>query len=146
MRVMIVSLLLLTGCGVTATGVRHDPAPPPVARGATTTVRIYLVKDGGLAPVTREWPGTGDFALEALTEGPTSRESRLGYRSEVPFVRLAVGFEPGHIMVHALEDGVWTEPARRQLACTLKHAFPNTPMISLSGPDPETRTALTCTL
>lgn len=52
---------------------------------ASTEVRMWLVADAGILPVTREVapPATLEDALAALADGPTPSEATLGLRSAV---------------------------------------------------------------
>jgi hypothetical protein len=83
--VALVLVLLAAGCGgtktvtVTTTVTRTVTAPP-----RTTTVRVYFLRDGKVAPVSRRVASTseGDL-LQALFDGPTQRERAAGLATAV---------------------------------------------------------------
>ena len=67
----------------TTTAAAPGPAPPP----ATMLSRIYLLRDGKVAPVARIVPETSAVAftaLEQLFDGPTARDRAQGMRSAIP--------------------------------------------------------------
>ncbi|WP_329079983.1 MULTISPECIES: GerMN domain-containing protein [unclassified Streptosporangium] len=81
----LVSLVAVAGCGVRPSGVITGDNPPsgPVAR--TTTITLYLVKNGRPSAVTRP----GDLLSQAdtlalLAAGPTAREQTHGLSTDVP--------------------------------------------------------------
>lgn len=83
----LVSLAAVTGCGVRPSDAipAGDPPSGPVA--PTTTITLYLVRDGRLSAVTR--PGGGRILLQAntlglLAAGPTARERASGFTTDVP--------------------------------------------------------------
>jgi len=105
------AVLLLLGCGVSS---QDAPVPLPVQATSTappaeseangSTVTVYFVQLGRLAPVTRPAPDTTPrTALRLLVEGPTSGEAAAGLEtalvpqqfSAVPDERSALTVEAG---------------------------------------------------
>jgi hypothetical protein len=105
------SLLLLVcvlaaGCGNSKRepsaqpGTTTSATPPPAATTAATTtsaaeptlaIRVYLVRDGRVAPVRRLVPntrGVGQAALDALQAGPTADERADGLSTAIGRLRL----------------------------------------------------------
>ena len=94
--------LVVAGCAksqrhaATATTVTvTTPAPTTTTAstsGTTTvaaplTLRVYFLRDGKVAPVTRTVPATqavATAALRALVDGPSAEEQRLGLTTAVP--------------------------------------------------------------
>jgi hypothetical protein len=69
------------------------PTPAPTSTTATstaaaqTTLRVYFLRDGKVAPVARTVPATravAAAALEEMSKGPTTDERALGFTSAVP--------------------------------------------------------------
>jgi Immunoglobulin-like domain of bacterial spore germination/Sporulation and spore germination len=96
-----VLLLVLAGCGGSGGPRRPSstapPAPTAPATGATTTnaapapattsLAVYFVRDGKVAPVRRNVPETkavGAAALAQLLAGPSAEERAAGLASAVP--------------------------------------------------------------
>jgi germination protein M len=72
--------LLVAGCG-------DDSSSETTTSADTTTVRVYLLRDGKVWPVQREVEESGDLsdsALQALRLGPTDAEQDLDLTTEVP--------------------------------------------------------------
>jgi hypothetical protein len=106
MRRVVPLLLLaaLAGCGHSKSSSGVVPAtttsatPPPTAPTSSTTapepklaLRIYLVRDGRVAPVPRLVPNTpavGQAALEELQAGPTADERGGGLSTAIGNLRL----------------------------------------------------------
>lgn len=76
--VVIVSGILLAGCA--------GDSSSDTTNGSTTSVSVYLLRDGKVWPVRREVEETNveDAAYQALLAGPTQEELDLGLASEVP--------------------------------------------------------------
>ena len=101
------SLLVLVLCAVLATGCDGDDGAPPQGTTGTTTetssVAVYLLRDGKVTPVRRTVPATPAIARAALTallEGPTDDEREDGLSSAIP--------EGTSLVDIALADGVAT--------------------------------------
>lgn len=82
--------LLTTGCGVPLQDdpalLQASPAPTatPSAPGGINTLRVYLIRDGRLEPVSRTSDDTSARSLvEALAEGPTASEEANGATTAV---------------------------------------------------------------
>jgi germination protein M len=96
--VRLAALAVLAFCAVTAAGCDGEEAtPPPTVTetvtettppvGGATSVAIYLLRDGKVAPVRREIQATPAVARAALTElleGPTPEEAGDGLISAIP--------------------------------------------------------------
>ncbi|WP_328745150.1 hypothetical protein OHT57_06910 [Streptomyces sp. NBC_00285] len=84
-RVLPLTLLVLTSCGIPATGVVEAGGP---ASGTLPITPVYFVRDGGLVamPRTTELPGDPAAALRLLLAGPMSGEGRSGedVSTEIP--------------------------------------------------------------
>ena len=75
---LVLAGLLLAGCG----GDSSSEATTTAA--GTDSVRVYLLRDGKVWPVSREIAKTGVFQLDDdLRRGPTDEERKLGFTSEV---------------------------------------------------------------
>jgi len=101
---MVVAATIAAGCGHSSrsteppttttqtpgatTGPGTSTAPSTgTTKGEETLVRVYLLRDGKVAPVARRGPATpaiGSAALQGLGAGPSSRERARGWRSDVP--------------------------------------------------------------
>ena len=104
---LLIATLVVAGCGTshgktaTQTRVTVTTATPPPATTTTTTtstgevptvaapttLRVYFLRDGEVAPVARTIPTTpavATAALAALTKGPSAAERRLGLTTAVP--------------------------------------------------------------
>jgi Immunoglobulin-like domain of bacterial spore germination len=77
--------LCLVAAGLVLAGCGDDSSSETTTTSAETdTVRIYLLRDGKVWPVSREIEKTGVFQLdEQLKLGPTDEERKLGFTSEV---------------------------------------------------------------
>lgn len=75
---LLVTALLVTGCGVRPGGVIVGGPAPTVA----PAVVLYLVSEGRVTPVPR--PGETADALTLLAAGPTAVERERGLTTEVP--------------------------------------------------------------
>ncbi|MFI5619022.1 hypothetical protein [Streptomyces sp. NPDC051567] len=138
--------LLLTGCGITPTGVigsgpaAHVEAGPPGA-GAL----LYFLSPEGRAvafPQDERLVLSPTALLVRLLAGPGPREREAGFTTGLP---LLTGEEVlGRSSVeHTAEDALWarlpfavrdlSEPARRQLVCSLS---------STTGPDVDAQVTL----
>jgi Immunoglobulin-like domain of bacterial spore germination len=79
---------LVAGCGgktVTVTTTETVVSTVTTTTQGKTTVRIYLLRDGKVAPVSREVATTqrADL-LRALSQGPTGAERQIGLTTAVP--------------------------------------------------------------
>jgi hypothetical protein len=78
-------LIVLGAVAVLASGCGGDSSSETTTTAAEThSVRVYLLRDGKVWPVSRELAKTGIFQLEdELRRGPTEEERGLGFTSEV---------------------------------------------------------------
>jgi len=75
---LVAASLLLAGCSGNSSGETTTTA------AETDSVRVYLLRDGKVWPVSREIAKTGVFQLDdELRRGPTDEERKLGFTSEV---------------------------------------------------------------
>jgi hypothetical protein len=97
---LLVATLVVAGCGsghrktLTETQTVTVTAPTPATTtigtstvAAPTTLRVYFLRDGKVAPVARTVPATravATAALDAMIKGPTAEERALGFTSAVP--------------------------------------------------------------
>lgn len=80
-----IMVVLLLGV-VTAAACDGDEVTPPATDG-TSSIAVYFLRDGKIAPVRREIPATLDperAALRKLLEGPTDDEAADGLVSAIP--------------------------------------------------------------
>ena len=85
LAVGLVTLVAVAGCGVRPSGVITGGDPPRGAVESTTTITLYLVKNGRLGAVTRPGgPLSQADTLALLAAGPTPREQAQGLTTEVP--------------------------------------------------------------
>jgi hypothetical protein len=104
---LLAGVLIATGCGSSGGGTAAEPpttaatttTPPPSTTTTGTTsetppklaIRVYLVRDGRVAPVRRLVPSTpavGQAALDALQAGPTADERGDGLSTAIGRLRL----------------------------------------------------------
>lgn len=75
---LVAASLLLAGCG------GDSSSETTTTSTETDSVRVYLLRDGKVWPVSREIAKTGVFQLDdELRRGPTDEERKLGFTSEV---------------------------------------------------------------
>jgi germination protein M len=104
LTLVLAATLVVAGCGTshrqtvteTRTVTVATPTTTPTATtsttgtstvAASTTFRVYFLRDGKVAPVARTVPATqavATAALRALTNGPSADERRLGFTTAVP--------------------------------------------------------------
>ena len=84
-------LLLAAGCGggakETGTATTHELTVTATSAPRPIRLRVYLLRDGKVAPVAREAPGTtavAGAALSALGRGPTDDERSQGLTTDLP--------------------------------------------------------------
>jgi hypothetical protein len=91
--ILVLAALVLGGCGgsdasaPSGTETQQPPETATTATEATTSIVVYFLRAGKVAPVYREVPQTqavGTAAVEALLEGPTASEEGLGVESALP--------------------------------------------------------------
>ena len=127
----LLSLVAVAGCGVRPSGVITGDPPPSGAVVRTTTITVYLVRDGRLRPVTR--PGGPPLSpadtLALLAAGPTAEEQAQGLTTDVPAGTgpFSVTAEPeGHLVVTSSTPvGGLSALAIDQLACTAAATAPD---------------------
>ncbi|MFD1930644.1 MULTISPECIES: hypothetical protein [Nonomuraea] len=127
----LVSLVAVAGCGVRPSDVIPAGDPPSGPVVPTTTITLYLVKNGRLSAVTRPSGGRPLFradTLALLAAGPTAREQALGFTTDVPpeagpfsvIVKTA-----GHVVVTlSAPAGELSPLAVGQIVCTVAAATP----------------------
>jgi hypothetical protein len=131
----LVSLVAVAGCGVQPSGVITGGAPPSGAVALTTTITLYLVKNGKLSAVTRR-PGGHPLApadrLALLAAGPTPKEKARGLTTDVPSEAgpLSVTTEPtGHLVVTlSTSASDLSRLAVEQIVCTAASTTPKSPV------------------
>ncbi|GAA2413661.1 hypothetical protein GCM10010404_84550 [Nonomuraea africana] len=136
----LVSLVAVAGCGVRPSDVIRagDPpsgrvAPPSGRVAPTTTITLYLVKNGRLSAVTRpsDRPMFQADTLVLLAAGPTAREQAHGLTTDVPPEAgpFSVTAEPaGHLVVTlSTPAGELSTLAVEQIVCTTAATAPESP-------------------
>ncbi|MFS1304096.1 hypothetical protein [Streptosporangium longisporum] len=131
----LVSLALVTGCGVQPSDVIPVGGPPSGGVVPATTITLYLVKDGRLTAVTRPRPGGRPLfeadTLALLAAGPTAREQAHGLTSEVPPEAgpfSVTGRSAGHVVITlSTPAGELSAPAVDQIVCTAAATAPESP-------------------
>ncbi|TDD19372.1 GerMN domain-containing protein [Nonomuraea diastatica] len=131
----LVSVVAVAGCGVRPSDVIPVGPPPSGAVAPTTTVTLYLVKNGRLNAVTR--PGHDRRPLfkadtiALLAAGPTAREQTRGYTTDVPPEAgpFSVTVKPGGHLVVTLSTpaGELSTLAIEQIVCTAAATTPENP-------------------
>jgi hypothetical protein len=124
----LVSLVAVAGCGVRPSDVIRAGDPPSGRVAPTTTITLYLVKNGRLSAVTR--PGrrlSQADTLALLAAGPTAREQADGFTTDVP--PFSVTAKPtGHLVVTlSTPAGEVSTLAVEQIVCTAAATVPETP-------------------
>lgn len=137
-------LVTVAGCGVRPSGVITGGDPPHGGvQPTTTTITLYLVRNGQLSAVTR--PGGPPLSpadtLALLAAGPTASEQAHGLTSDVPTAAgpFSVTADPtGHVVVTP------STPARQlstmaiaQIVCTAAATAPGGPAdVTVTGAQP----------
>jgi len=117
--------LLLSGCGIPATGVVQAGAPG-TGIGRPTTV-LYFVKGGVPVPVARAVDGPVDVgtAVQTLFLGLDAQDRRRGLATALPQLTAGPTVRTDGTLVRiGLPEGTpqLTATAFQQLACTVDHA------------------------
>ena len=127
----LVSLVAVAGCGVRPSDVIRAGDPPSGAVAPTTTITLYLVKNGRLSTVTRPGGGRPLFradTLALLAAGPTAKEQAHGYTTDVPPEAgpFSVTVKPvGHLVVTlSTPAGELSALAVQQIVCTATATVP----------------------
>jgi hypothetical protein len=132
----LVSLVALAGCGVQPSDAIEAGDPPSGSVAPTTTITLYLVKNGRLSAVTRR-PGPGSRplfpadTLALLAAGPSAREQANGFTTDVPpgAGPFSVTAEPGHLVVTLSTPASELSPlAVEQIVCTAAARAPESPV------------------
>ncbi|MEO3858206.1 hypothetical protein [Acrocarpospora sp. B8E8] len=129
----LISLVAVAGCGVRPSGVIVGGDPPAGGVAPTTTITLYLVKNGRLNAVTR--PGGPPLSpadtLALLAAGPTAREQAHGLTTDVPTDAgpFSVTAKPtGDLVVNlSTPAGELSTLAVEQIACTAAATAPGSP-------------------
>ncbi|MFD8722193.1 hypothetical protein ACFV2H_30455 [Streptomyces sp. NPDC059629] len=116
---LLAAALLLSGCGIPATGVIESGDP---ATGVRSTALLYFVTDDRLVPVGREVTDPADVraAVETLLTGPDMRDRLRGLTTALSRVPApAISTDGAEVSVQ-LSAGTESLPpiAVRQLICT----------------------------
>ncbi|MDP4508632.1 hypothetical protein [Nonomuraea turcica] len=122
----LVSLVAVAGCGVRPSDVipAGDPPSGGVAR-TSTSITLYLVKDGRLSAVTRRSgrPMFRPDTLALLADGPSAAEQARGLTTEVPPEAGPFSVTPeaaDHLVVTlSLPAGELSTLAVEQIVCTV---------------------------
>jgi hypothetical protein len=130
----LLSLVAVAGCGVRPSGVITGGDPPSGAVEPTTTITLYLVKNGRLSAVTR--PGGPPLSpadtLALLAAGPTAREQAHGLTTDVPPEAgpFSVTAKPAGRLVVTLSTpaGELSTLAVEQIVCTAAATVPESPV------------------
>jgi hypothetical protein len=137
----LVSLVAMAGCGVRPSGVITGGDPPsgavetdrPGRPGPpTTTITLYLVKNGRLSAVTRPGgPLTQADTLALLAAGPTATEQAQGLTTDVPAEAgpFSLTANPdGHLVVTlSTPTSELSALAVEQIVCTAAATTPESP-------------------
>jgi hypothetical protein len=146
----LVSLVAVAGCGVRPSDVIPAGDPPSGAVAPTTTITLYLVKNGRLSAVTR--PGrrlSQADTLALLAAGPTAREQAHGLTTDVPPEAgpFSVTAKPaGHLVVNlSTPAGELSTLAVEQIVCTAAATVPESPVqVTVAGAGQGEPTRSTC--
>jgi germination protein M len=90
MRRIALALVLvvgLAGCGGGKNSAQTTQTQPTTTGASTTTLRVYLIRDGKVGPVGRAVPPTqavATAAIEELLKGPSSEEAGIGLTTSIP--------------------------------------------------------------
>ncbi|MEV0228544.1 GerMN domain-containing protein [Nonomuraea sp. NPDC050786] len=131
----LVSLVAVAGCGVRPSDAIPVGGPPSGRVAPTTTITLYLVKNGRLSMVARRPSGPPLFSanrLELLAAGPTPEERAYGLTTDVPpeAAPFSVTAErTGHVVV-TLSTAVadLSTLAVDQIVCTAAATKPESPL------------------
>ncbi|TMR96276.1 hypothetical protein [Nonomuraea basaltis] len=138
----LVSLVAVAACGVQPSDVIPAGDPPSGAVAPTTTITLYLVKNGRLNAVTRPGPGGRPLfnadTLALLAAGPTAREQARGLTTDVPPEAgpFSVTVNPaGHLLVTlSTPAGKLSTLAVEQIVCTAAATVPeSTAQVTVIG-------------
>ncbi|KAB8187022.1 GerMN domain-containing protein [Microbispora catharanthi] len=136
----LVSLVAVAGCGVQPSDAIPAGDPPSGAVARTTTITLYLVKNGRLSAVTRlsGRPLSPADTLALLAAGPAGEEQAHGLTTDVPPEAgpFSVTAEPtGHLVVTlstAARD--LSTLAVEQIVCTAAATTPESPVqVTVAG-------------
>ncbi|MFD8494570.1 hypothetical protein [Amycolatopsis sp. NPDC059657] len=143
-RLVVALALLLSGCGVQATGaVPMGPAPTFVPRGETSGLApadlvLFFVVDGHIQGVARPSNGRNSLstALTLLLKGPDAEEMKRGMVTFLPTSSGSVAYEVADMLTLKLPFALkgLTPLATSQLACTALTAL-NVSGIGTARPD-----------
>jgi hypothetical protein len=131
----LVSLAAVAGCGVRPSDVIPAGEPPSGPVAPTTTITLYLVKNGRLDAVKRPVPGGRPLfkedTLALLAAGPTPREQTRGLTTDVPpgAGPFSVTASPaGHLVVTlSIPARELSTLAVEQIVCTAAATAPESP-------------------
>ncbi|MFI7706879.1 hypothetical protein [Nonomuraea sp. NPDC049480] len=130
----LVSLVAAAGCGVRPSDVIEVGAPPSGSVAPTTTITLYLVKNGRLSAVKRPGPSRPLFkadTLALLAAGPTAREQARGFTTDVPPEAgpFSVTATPagGLVVTLSTAAGELSTLAVEQIVCTAAATAPEGP-------------------
>ncbi|GGT00275.1 hypothetical protein ACFFV7_31600 [Nonomuraea spiralis] len=135
----LVPLAVLTGCGVRPSGVITGGAPPKGAVVPTSTVTLFLVKNGRVSAVTRLGGRLSQAdRLTLLAAGATDRERAHGLTTDVPPEAgpFSVSSDPAGQLVVTLATpaGELSTLAVEQIVCTASVPAPEGPVrVTVAG-------------
>ncbi|SDY42376.1 hypothetical protein SAMN05421504_105512 [Amycolatopsis xylanica] len=127
-RLVLALALLISGCGIQATGaVPMGPAPTYVPRGATSgptpaDLVLFFVVDGHIQGVARPSDGRNSLAnsLALLFKGPNAEDTKRGMVTFLPAYSGSIGYEMADTLNVKLPFPLKGVPALglSQIACT----------------------------
>ncbi|MCW2882580.1 MAG: hypothetical protein JWQ95_6680 [Sphaerisporangium sp.] len=129
----LVSLVAVAGCGVQPSDAIPAGDPPSGRVEPTTTITLYLVKNGRLSAVTRpsDHPMFQADTLALLAAGPTAGEQAHGFTTDVPPEAgpFSMTAKPAGYLVVTLSTpaGELSTLAVAQIVCTAAATAPESP-------------------
>ncbi|GAA3803338.1 hypothetical protein GCM10022226_23960 [Sphaerisporangium flaviroseum] len=129
----LISLVAAAGCGVQPSDVIVAGDPPSGRVAPTTTITLYLVKNGRLSAVTRpnDRPMFQGETLALLADGPTAGEQAHGFTTDVPPEAdpfSVTAKSAGHLVVTlSTPAGELSTLAVGQIVCTAAAMAPGSP-------------------
>jgi Immunoglobulin-like domain of bacterial spore germination/Sporulation and spore germination len=127
----VAAVILVAGCG----GDDNEATPTETATvtlPATTTGKVYWLRDGKVWPVARELQATdsADAALAALIRGPNADEKEIGLTTAIPENATVSVSDSGELAVDGLGEPF--DAALAQIVYTLTQ-FPSVKSIKYEG-------------
>ncbi len=126
MRRIALALVLvvgLAGCGGTKNSTQSTATEPTTTAANTTTLRVYLIRDGKVGPAGRAVPPTqavATAAMDELLKGPSSEEAGIGLTTSIPAGTTLKGLSiADRVATVELSPQPSTDAARAQVVYTL---------------------------